>query len=88
MTIQTGNNMHNETPWTITAMLIGFYNMLISHFASLSLNDWVLVIGALGGIASLIIAIFRYIQESEIRKLDVAIRRAQLKKLQQNQHNG
>ncbi len=84
MTITTGNNMHNETPWTITAMVMGFYNMLVSHLSALSLNDWVLIIGALGGLASLFIALFRHIQESEIRKLEIAIRTAQLKKLQQN----
>ena len=87
MTTTTGNNMHNETPWTITAGLMGFYNMLVAHVSALTLNDWVLVIGALGGLASLFIAVFRYVQESEIRKLDIAIRTAQLKKLQQ-QNNG
>lgn len=77
MTTATGNNMHNEAP---TAISVGLIASLLTFFSGMSLTDWAALIGILGTVITVFMAVIRFLEERQLRKLDIAIKQRDLRK--------
>lgn len=75
MTTATGNNMHNEAP---TAISVGLIASLLTFFSGLSLTDWAALIGIVGTVITVLLAVIRFFEERQLRKLDMALKRREL----------
>lgn len=75
MTTATGNNMHNEAQ---PAIGIGLIASLITFFSGLTVTEWAAVIGIFGTIITVTLAVMRFLEERQLRKLDMALKRRAL----------
>jgi hypothetical protein len=77
MTTATGNNMHNETP---TALGVGLIASVLTYISGMSLTEWAAFIGIVGTVITVALAILRFFEERQLRKLDIAIKQRELRK--------
>ena len=73
----TGNNMHNEAPQAIG---IGLLASLLTFIRSMSLTDWAAFIGIVGTVITVALAILRFVEERQLRKLELALKQRELRK--------
>lgn len=76
MTTVTGNNnMHNEAQ---PAIGVGLIASLLTFFSGLTVTEWAALIGIVGTIITVTLAVMRFMEERQLRKLDMELKRRQL----------
>lgn len=69
------NNMHNEAQ---SALGIGLITSLLTFFSSMTLEKWAALIGIIGTLVTVALAVMRFLEERQLRNLDIAIKQRQL----------
>lgn len=70
----TPNESH---PWTVSAFITSAGTAL----AGLSLSEWLAIMGFIGMLLSLLIALMKYRNDLKLFRLDIAIKQAQLRQM-------